>query len=60
MHLSPLEIPGIVASVLQHLDSRSLVATAQVNSLWAEEATNVCTVNTSPLLLLPNDILYGL
>ncbi|KKA16370.1 Protein kinase-like domain protein [Rasamsonia emersonii CBS 393.64] len=37
---SPLELPEIVARVLQHLDNKSLVAATQVNSLWAEEATN--------------------
>jgi hypothetical protein len=41
MPVSPLDLPEIVGCVLEHLDSESLVAAAQVNSLWAEEATNV-------------------
>jgi len=38
---SPLELPEIVGHVLQHLSSKSLVAAAQVNRMWAEEATIV-------------------
>ncbi|KAL2010205.1 hypothetical protein VTN00DRAFT_6012 [Thermoascus crustaceus] len=39
MSRSPLELPEIVGHVLQYLDGKSLVAAAQVNRLWAEEAT---------------------
>lgn len=36
-----LNVPEILANVLQHVDSKTLLAAAQVNSLWADEATNV-------------------
>ncbi|KAJ5183799.1 hypothetical protein N7492_001415 [Penicillium capsulatum] len=37
---SPLEIPEIVANVLRFAENHTLFAAAQVNSLWADEATN--------------------
>ena len=39
-----LAIPELIAALLQHLDLTSLVAAAQVNRLWAHEATSVRTV----------------
>lgn len=39
---SPLDIPEIVANVLQFSDRHTLSAAAQVNSLWVEEAINIC------------------
>ena len=39
--LPPLEIPEIVSNVLQFCDYPTLFRAAQVNSVWAEHATNV-------------------
>lgn len=39
---NPLRIPKIVAMVLKFVDSKTLVAAAQVNLLWATLATDVC------------------
>lgn len=41
MDETPLNVPEILANVLQYVDSKTLVAAAQVNSMWANEATNV-------------------
>lgn len=41
-----LAIPELVATVLQYLDLTSLVAAAQVNRMWAHEATNVGTMSS--------------
>ncbi|KAI9924535.1 hypothetical protein MW887_006807 [Aspergillus wentii] len=40
MDETPLNVPEILANVLQYVDSKTLVAAAQVNSMWANEATN--------------------
>lgn len=39
--VGPLDLPEIVAIILKYVDSKTLVAAAQVNSLWAEEATRI-------------------
>lgn len=41
MGQTPLQMPELLANVLQHVDHKTLFAAAQVNSLWANEATNV-------------------
>lgn len=44
MSQTVLAVPELVAAVLQPLDLTSLVAAAQVNRTWAQEATNVSTI----------------
>lgn len=41
MTTNPLEVPEILENILQYADVKTLVAAAQVNSRWANEATNV-------------------
>lgn len=45
MSQTVLAIPELVAAVLQFLDRTSLVAAAQVNTMWVQEATNVGTMS---------------
>lgn len=40
-----LHMPEILASILRFTEFTTLCAAAQVNSLWAEEATNVSVIN---------------
>jgi hypothetical protein len=41
MASNPLQVQEILANILRFADGTTLCAAAQVNSFWAEEATNV-------------------
>lgn len=51
MTANTLAIPELVAAVLEKLDMTSLVAAAQVNTTWANEATNVGIMPSHQLLV---------
>ncbi|KAL9067459.1 MAG: hypothetical protein Q9161_006891 [Pseudevernia consocians] len=57
-HLRPLDLPEILKMTFVFLDGKSLFACAQVNSLWANEATDLLWTN-SPNFALANLLSSG-
>lgn len=52
-----LSLPELRIAILQYLDMTSLVAAAQINKVWAEDATNVSDFSMSMLCGSPdNDV----